>query len=280
MREILSEEITEKVKELLISANYTLPEDACTLIAESVEKESDPLAKSVLEKLNKNIECAKELDLPICQDTGMAIIFCEIGQECHINGDFREAVNEGVRQAYDEGYLRKSVVKDPLFERVNTEDNTPCVLYCDLVPGDKIDITVAPKGFGSENMSALKMFNPGNSVDDIVDFVVETVKNAGGKPCPPLLVGVGIGGSFDYACVLAKKALTRDVALRHPEKRYAELEEKITAGINKLGIGPQGFGGDTTALAVNIEKYPTHIAGLPVAVNINCHVMRHKRGII
>ena len=280
MREINARLITEKVKELLIEANYKLPKDARRLIEEYTKKESNTLAKSVLQKIQQNLECASELDIPICQDTGMAVIFCEVGQNCRIIGNFNDAVNEGVRRAYREGYMRKSVVKDPLFERVNTEDNTPCIIYTSLTDTDRIDITVAPKGFGSENMSALKMFNPSNSEEDIIDFVVDTVRSAGGKPCPPLLVGVGIGGSFDYCAVLAKKALTRDVSVRNPDKRYAEMEEKILRRINALGIGPQGFGGDTTALAVNIEKYPTHIAGLPVAVNINCHVMRHSRGSV
>ena len=214
--------------------------------------------------------------MPICQDTGMACVFVEIGQEVHIVGGLlQDAINEGVRRGYDEGFLRKSVVKDPI-HRVNTKDNTPAIIYYDIVSGDKIKITVAPKGFGSENMSRIKMLKPSDGLQGVKDFIIETVKLAGPNPCPPIVVGVGIGGTFDKAAYLAKKALIRPLNKRNDEKFYSDLEEELLETINKLGIGPQGFGGKTTALGVNIETYPTHIAGLPVAVNINCHVTRHK----
>ncbi len=276
MREISCKEITKVVRKLFIEANYTLPCDAEQLIRESVNKETDKRASGILMRLAENLDAARETDIPICQDTGMAVVFAEVGQDVHIvDGLFEDAINEGVRQAYADGYLRKSVVKEPLFDRKNTGDNTPAILYTSIVEGDKIKITVAPKGFGSENMSAIKMFTPSAKLDDIVDFVCETVKKAGGNPCPPILVGVGIGGTFDRCAYLAKKALTRPVSERNADERYAALEATMLEKINQLGIGPQGFGGDTTAFAVNIEYTSTHIAGLPVAVNINCHVMRH-----
>ena len=276
MREISCKEIIKTVRELFIKANYVLPCDAEELIRSSVDKESDARASGILKRLAENLDAARETDIPICQDTGMAVVFAEIGQDVHIvDGLFADAINEGVRQAYADGYLRKSVVKEPLFERKNTGDNTPAILYTDIVAGDKIKLIVAPKGFGSENMSAMKMFTPAAKIDDIIGFVCDTVRNAGGNPCPPILVGVGIGGTFDRCAYLAKKALTRPVSERNADERYAELEKKMLDRINQLGIGPQGFGGDTTAFAVNIEYTSTHIAGLPVAVNINCHVMRH-----
>ncbi len=276
MREISCKEIIKTVRELFIKANYVLPCDAEELIRSSVDKESDARASGILKRLAENLDAARETDIPICQDTGMAVVFAEIGQDVHIvDGLFADAVNEGVRRAYADGYLRKSVVKEPLFERKNTGDNTPAILYTDIVAGDKIKLIVAPKGFGSENMSAMKMFTPAAKIDDIIGFVCDTVRNAGGNPCPPILVGVGIGGTFDRCAYLAKKALTRPVSERNADERYAELEKKMLDRINQLGIGPQGFGGDTTAFAVNIEYTSTHIAGLPVAVNINCHVMRH-----
>lgn len=276
MREISCKEITKVVRKLFIEANYTLPCDAEQLIRESVNKETDKRASGILMRLAENLDAARETDIPICQDTGMAVVFAEVGQDVHVvDGLFEDAINEGVRQAYADGYLRKSVVKEPLFDRKNTGDNTPAILYTSIVAGDKIKITVAPKGFGSENMSAIKMFTPSAKLDDIVDFVCETVKKAGGNPCPPILVGVGIGGTFDRCAYLAKKALTRPVSERNADERYAALEATMLEKINQLGIGPQGFGGDTTAFAVNIEYTSTHIAGLPVAVNINCHVMRH-----
>ena len=276
MREVSEKEISDAVRALFIEANYRLPDDARALICECAKRESDPLAKSILKTLDDNLEAARELDIPICQDTGMAVLFAEIGCDVHINGDFELAVNDGVRRAYEDGYLRKSVVRAPMYDRVNTGDNTPAIIHTRLVPGDKIHLTAAPKGFGSENMSAVKMFTPSASEADIIDFVKETVKRAGSNPCPPIVVGVGIGGTFEYAALLAKRALARDVSSRNADEKFAELEEKMLSEINTLGIGPQGFGGDTTALAVNIETYPTHIAGLPVAVNINCHVARHK----
>lgn len=276
MREISCKEITKAVRKLFIEANYVLPCDAEQLIRESAEKESDKRAAGILKRLAENLDAARETDIPICQDTGMAVVFAEVGQDVHIvDGLFEDAINEGVRQAYTDGYLRKSVVNEPMFERKNTGDNTPAMIYTSIVAGDKIKLIAAPKGFGSENMSAIKMFTPAAKHDDIIDFVCETVKKAGGNPCPPILVGVGIGGTFDRSAYLAKKALTRPVSERNADKRYAELEAKMLERINQLGIGPQGFGGDTTAFAVNIEYTSTHIAGLPVAVNINCHVMRH-----
>ncbi|MBQ4100379.1 MAG: fumarate hydratase, partial [Oscillospiraceae bacterium] len=229
--------------------------------------------------LNYNI--AEQKNIPICQDTGMAVVFVKLGQDVHItDGLLTDAINEGVRQGYVEGLLRLSVVKDPFYERVNTNDNTPAVIHLDIVAGDKIEITVAPKGFGSENMSALRMFTPSASEEDIVGFIVSTVKNAGSNPCPPIVVGVGIGGTFEQCAYLAKKALCRDTNIKNQDERYAKLEEKLLSQINALDVGPQGFGGVNTALAVNIEKAPTHIAGLPVSVNIGCHATRHKSAII
>ena len=281
MRQITTQQITDTVKDLFISANYRLPADAEALITEAESKECVPLAKEIFGRLRENLAAADEMKLPICQDTGMAVLFADVGREVMITGgEFEDAVNEGVRRAYTEGYLRKSVVAEPFFERVNTADNTPAVIYTRIVAGDKIRFTAAPKGFGSENMSALKMFTPSASREDLISFVTDTVKRAGGNPCPPILVGVGIGGTFDYAAFLAKRALTRPVSIRNPHPDYAALEADMLAAVNKLGIGPQGFGGDISALAVNIEWYPTHIAGLPVAVNINCHVMRHAEAEI
>ena len=219
------------------------------------------------------------MNQPVCQDTGVACVFLKIGQDVHISGNLYDAVNEGVRQGYSEGYLRKSVVRDPL-DRVNTGDNTPAMIYCDLVPGDKIEITVAPKGFGSENMSRIAMLRPSDGIEGVRKFVIQAVEEAGPNPCPPIVVGVGIGGTFDKAAYLAKLALLRPLDKRNESKLYSELESELLESINALGIGPQGFGGRTTALAVNIESFPTHIAGLPVAVNINCHVTRHKTEVL
>jgi fumarate hydratase subunit alpha len=234
-----------------------------------------------LADLEDNIGAAKELDIPVCQDTGMAVVFVDIGSDVHItDGSFEDAINEGVRQAYKEGYFRLSVVDDPLFARKNTGDNTPAIIHTRIVEGDKINIRVEPKGFGSENMSRIKMFNPSVDKQAIIDFAVQTVKEAGGNPCPPVVLGIGIGGTFDYCAVLAKKALTRNISERNANPLYAELENEILDALNKTGVGPQGFGGKTTALAVNIEYFPTHIAGLPVAINVNCHVARHAKGQI
>lgn len=276
MREISAEKITETVKELVIKANKILPDDLVNCIGCSKKEETNETAKSILSDLEANLDAAKELDIPICQDTGMAVIFIEVGQEVHISGGSLEnAVNEGVRQGYTDGLLRKSVVRDPFKERVNTNDNTPAIIHIRIVDGDKIKITAAPKGFGSENMSKLKMFTPSAKREDIINFVVDTVKTAGSNPCPPVVIGVGIGGDFEYSAVLAKKALCRSVSVRNSDEFYKAMEDEMLGKINKLNIGPQGFGGKTTALCVNIETYPTHIAGLPVAVNVGCHVTRH-----
>lgn len=281
IREIKSEEITETVKKLFISANYELGSTEHELIEDALKKERNSTGKSVLKTIKDNLDAAKEIGVPICQDTGMAVLFADIGQDVHIIGDdFVSAVNRGVSLAYTDGKMRASVVKDPLFDRTNTKDNTPAIIHTNIVPGDKITITALPKGFGSENMGKIKMMVPTSTKEDIISFVLDTVKTAGANPCPPIMVGIGIGGSFDYAPVLAKKALARSGKTHNENENYAALEDEILERINTLGIGPQGFGGDTTALAVNIEYYPTHIAGLPVAVNINCHVMRHMKAII
>ena len=274
MREIDSSLISEVVARLCIDANYHLPPDMKRQIISSSKEESWETASIILDQIIENFNIADENLQPICQDTGLACVFLSIGQDVHIKGNLEEAINEGVRKGYSQGYLRKSVVSDPL-NRVNTGDNTPAMIYYDICPGDKIKITVAPKGFGSENMSQIKMLKPSDGIEGVKDFVIKVVEDAGPNPCPPIVVGVGIGGTFDKAAYLAKKALMRPVDQRNSEAFYAELEEELLEKINALGIGPQGFGGKTTALAVNIEKFPTHIAGLPVAVNINCHVTRH-----
>ena len=276
MRTLNTEKIANAVAELCIEANRKLSSDLENCIKCMQEKETSEVANAVFEDMTENIKTAKELDIAICQDTGMAVVFIEVGQEVLLVGkSLEDAINEGVARGYTEGYLRCSVVSDPL-ERINTNDNTPAVIHTKIVDGDKVKITVAPKGFGSENMSAIKMFTPSATEDDIVEFVVDTVKEAGSKPCPPVVVGVGIGGDFEYSAVLSKKALIRSVEERNANERYAKLEEKMLTKINELGIGAQGFGGDITALAVNIEYFATHIAGLPVAVNMGCHVTRHK----
>ncbi len=275
MREIMANEITLAVRNLCIEANSYLPGDIKNKICKAIAEEPWPLAKNILDIIKENYEIAEDAFVPICQDTGVACVFLEIGQEVHINGSLEAAIHEGVRQGYEEGYLRKSVVRDPL-DRVNTKDNTPAMIYYDIVEGDKVKITVAPKGFGSENMSQIKMLKPSDGVEGVKEFILKVVDDAGPNPCPPIVVGVGIGGTFDKAAFLAKKALMRSTDERNPDPFYAELEEEMLAKINALGIGPQGVGGKTTALAVNIEKMATHIAGLPIAVNINCHVTRHK----
>ena len=279
MREICAAKITETVKRLCIDANCHLSCDMKECIQKKYDEETWPQAKEILERIIENYEISDESKRPICQDTGVACVFLKIGQDVHIEGDLSEAVNEGVRQGYKDGYLRKSVVKDPL-DRVNTGDNTPAMLYVELVPGDEIEITVAPKGFGSENMSQIAMLRPSDGIEGVKNFVKKVVNDAGPNPCPPIVVGVGIGGTFDKAAYLAKKALLRPVDVRNENPFYADLENELLEIINSLGIGPQGFGGKTTALAVNIEEYPTHIAGLPVAVNINCHVTRHKTEVL
>ena len=279
MREISAQTVTETVSRLCISANRNLPEDMKCRIQRCAASEDWPQAKEILERIVENFEIAGETKVPICQDTGMACVFLKVGQEVHIDGNLEEAINEGVRRGYGEGYLWKSVVRDPL-NRVNTGDNTPAVIHYEIVPGDRLEITVVPKGFGSENMSALKMLKPSDGVAGVLDFVVQTVREAGPNPCPPIVVGVGIGGTFEKAAYLAKKALLRNVESANPDPYYAALEQELLNRINALGIGPQGFGGATTALGVNIETYPTHIAGLPVAVNISCHVTRHESEVL
>ncbi|MBE6921003.1 MAG: fumarate hydratase [Ruminococcaceae bacterium] len=279
MRQISAQQITDTVAKLCIEANCHLSSDIKDRLNGMYEQESWPQAKEILGRIIENYGIADRENVPICQDTGMACVFLKVGQEVHINGDLTDAVNEGVRRGYGEGYLRKSVVRDPL-DRVNTGDNTPAMLYTELVPGDKIEITVAPKGFGSENMSQIKMLRPSDGVDGVKEFVLKVVEDAGPNPCPPIVVGVGIGGTFDKAAYMAKKALLRSVDVPNEKPFYAELEKELLDKINALGIGPQGFGGKTTALAVNIETCPTHIAGLPVAVNINCHVTRHKTEVL
>lgn len=279
MRELDAAAIMKAVRELCIETNIRLPGDLSKRIRSSAGTETDETAAGILYNLGRNMDLASELNIPICQDTGMAVVFAEIGQEVHIRGDFEAAVNEGVKKGYTEGFLRCSVVRDPL-RRENTNDNTPAVIHTRLVPGDEVRLTVAPKGFGSENMSRLKMMNPSASPEDIVAFCVESVVLAGSNPCPPIVMGVGIGGDFELCAYLAKKALCRDVSTKNSDPFYAELEQRILTEINGTGVGPQGFGGDTTALAVMIEAFPTHIAGLPVAVNMGCHVTRHQTAVL
>lgn len=280
MREINAEEITNAIAKLCVEANLHLPEGMRECIRNAQNKEESELCKSVLGDLERNLDAAEELSVPICQDTGMAVVFAEIGQDVHIiNGGFEDAVNKGVAKGYVEGKLRLSVVGDPI-ERVNTGNNTPAIIHTRIVDGEEIRLMVAPKGFGSENMSRLKMFTPSASKEDIVSFIIETASVAGSNPCPPIVVGVGIGGDFEQCAYLAKKALCRDLTERNPKALYAEMEKLALDGINRLGIGAQGFGGTQTALYVNIEQAPTHIAGLPVAVNMGCHVTRHAACVI
>lgn len=275
INEIPVQKIRDAVARLCVSANLVLPDSLEQSIAKAENNECSSLGKSVLGDLLKNLGAARQLKLPVCQDTGMAVVFLDIGQDVHLTGgSLKNAVNEGVAAGYTDGLLRKSVVSDPL-RRVNTGDNTPAVLHTRIVPGGAVHITVAPKGFGSENMSVIKMLTPAAGRDGVVDAVVNAVKAAGGNPCPPIIAGVGIGGDFEQCAYLAKKALCRDIGVRNPDEYYAQLEDELLERINSLGIGPQGFGGKTTALAVNIETAPTHIAGLPVAINIGCHVTRH-----
>ena len=272
MRELDAGVITQAVQRLCIQANTRLPQDVKDTIAAARRAEDWSVAQDILDKIIENYSIGG--DTPICQDTGMACVFLEIGQDVHINGPLTEAVNEGVRRGYTEGYLRKSVVRDPL-DRVNTGDNTPAMVYTELVPGEQVKITVAPKGFGSENMSRIAMLKPSDGLDGVKQFILETVELAGPNPCPPIVVGVGIGGTFDKCALLAKRALLREMGTHNGSPFYARLEQELLEKINALGIGPQGFGGRTTALAVQIETMPTHIAGLPCAVNINCQVARH-----
>lgn len=280
MRTICVEEITDAIKKLCIDSNYNLSNDVYEALSNAKKEETWDLANDILDKIMINSEVAKNEKMPMCQDTGITCVFMEIGQDVHIvGGNLEEAINEGIRRGYEEGYLRKSVVKDPI-NRVNIKDNTPGIIYYDIVPGDKVKITVAPKGFGSENMSQIKMLKPSDGLQGVKDFIIKVVREAGPNPCPPMIVGVGIGGTFDKAAYLAKKALLRPINNRNNNKFYSDLEEELLREINKLGIGPQGFGGKTTAVGINIETYPTHIAGLPVAVNISCHATRHKEIIL
>ncbi len=279
MKVIKSQEITEKVKKMCIEANIHIGDDVVNSLNHNLEKEESPLGKNILNILIENTQIAKEKNIPICQDTGMAVFFVKIGQSVMIEGDtITDAINEGVRQGYTEGYLRKSVV-NPI-SRINTQDNTPAIIHYEMIKGNEIIIEFAPKGFGSENMSKLKMLKPSDGIDGIKEFIIDTVSEAGPNPCPPIVVGVGIGGTVDKCAQIAKKALIREVGAHHKNNEIADLEKELLTKINNLGIGPQGLGGNTTALSVNIETFPTHIAGLPVVVNINCHASRHKKVII
>lgn len=280
MREIKASTITDVIERLCMEANQVLPQDIKDAISTCRSQEDGDIACGILDNIIENYQIAENEQVPICQDTGIACVFLEIGQDVHItDGDLTEAVNEGVRRGYTKGYLRKSVVKDPV-RRGNTGDNTPAMLYTEIVPGEQIKVTVGPKGFGSENMSAIRMFKPSAGIQGIKDFIIETVETAGPNPCPPMVVGVGIGGTFDKAALLAKKALMRPVDTSNPDPYYADLEKEMLQKINELGIGPQGFGGRTTAIGLNIETMPTHIAGMPCAINISCHVTRHKTEVI
>ena len=280
MRELPVSAITHAVARLCIDANTNLPPDVRRAIADFQNREDWPVARTVLDKIVENYQIAAGEQVPICQDTGMACVFLEIGQDVHLTGgDLREAVDEGVRRGYETGFLRKSVVADPV-RRGNTGDNTPAMLYTEIVPGEQVKITVVPKGFGSENMSAIRMFKPSAGLQGIKDFILETVEAAGPNPCPPMVIGVGIGGTFDKAALLAKKALRRPLAEPNPDPFYAELEREMLEKVNALGIGPQGIGGLTTAIGLNIETLPTHIAGMPCAINISCHVTRHASEVL
>ncbi|NLD20474.1 MAG: fumarate hydratase [Clostridiales bacterium] len=280
MRNISVKQIEDTVERLCIEANYHLGEDVKACIATSLNKEEWPVARDILERIQENIAIADQGVFPLCQDTGMACVFIEIGQDVHLtDGLLEDSINEGVRRGYSDGYLRKSIVADPL-RRTNTEDNTPAYIHCEIVTGDKVRIIVAPKGFGSENMSQIKMLPPSAGEEGVKDFVVEACTQAGANPCPPIVVGVGIGGTFDKAALMAKKALLIPADEKNSDSYYADMEAELLDRINKLGIGPQGFGGRTTALCVKIMTAPTHIAGLPVAVNINCHVSRHKEAVL
>lgn len=280
MRNISAEIITNNIKEMCIEANHFLSPDMKRVFEKAADEETSALGKQILGQLRENLEIAGTDMIPICQDTGMAVVFMKVGQDVHIEGSsLTDAINEGVRQGYVDGYLRKSVVKDPI-ERENTRDNTPAVIHYDIVPGDKLDITIAPKGFGSENMSRVFMLKPADGIEGVKDAILTAVKDAGPNACPPMVVGVGIGGTFEKCALLAKKALTRDLDGERPSGYVRELEDELLEKINALGIGPGGLGGSKTALAVNVETYPTHIAGLPVAVNICCHVNRHVHRVI
>ena len=281
MREISCDEIAQTVARLCMDANFYLGEDVLAALRRAREEEISPIGREILDQILRNAEIAAREKLPLCQDCGLTVVFLELGQDVHIaGGNLYDAINEGVRRGYEEGYLRKSVVDRPFSARVNTKDNTPAVIHTEVVPGDKLKITVCPKGGGSENMSYLKMLSPAAGRQGVIDFVVDCVDRSGANPCPPIIVGVGIGGTIDQTTLIAKKALLRPVGQHHPDPEVAELEAEILERVNKLGIGPQGFGGKVTALAVHVETFPCHIASLPVAVNIQCHSARHKEAIL
>ena len=280
MKEISSQLISDTIRELLIEANYVIGPDVEARMRTCLQEEPSPEGRDVMEQLLKNYEIARTERVAICQDTGMAVVFLDVGQDVHITGDLNEAVSDGVRRAYNDGYLRKSVVRDPLYDRTNTGDNTPPVMHVRIVPGDKVDIMVSPKGFGSENMSQIRMLVPADGEEGLVKFVTEAIEKAGPNPCPPVIVGVGIGGTMEMAAILAKRMTARAVDQPNPDPRYAALEARILEEINKSGVGPGGIGGRTTALAVNIATYPTHIASMPVAVNVCCHAARHAHRTI
>lgn len=281
MNKINTLEVKKLVKQLFLDASYNINKDIYSKIEDGIKNENNPLSKIVLDKIIENDNIAKNEQIPMCQDTGISVIFLEIGQNVNLVGDnLYKQINLGVAEAYKEGYLRKSIVDDPLFKRINTNTNTPAIIHTDIVDGDEVKITVCPKGFGSENMSAIKMLKPSDGVNGVVDFVLDTVKKAGPNPCPPIVVGIGIGGSFEKAALLSKKALVRDITSSNENMLYSDLEDNLLIKINELNIGPAGFGGKTTALGVNIEYFPTHIAGLPIAINICCHACRHKSGIL
>jgi len=281
MREVRAKKIKDKIKELFIEANYYIGKDVMKALKEALGRETSKIGRLVLEMIIKNNEIAAKEQIALCQDTGLAVLFVELGQEVNItDGDYERAINDGVKEAYLDGYLRKSVVDDPIIERKNTKTNTPAIIYTDIVSGDKIKFIACPKGFGSENMSTLRMMKESDGEEGVINFVVETVKKAGANPCPPTIIGVGAGGTADMAMVIAKKAITRKIGEHNPDKRYANMEKEMLRRINNLGIGPAGFGGKTTSLAVNINYLPTHIAGMPIAVNVCCHAARHAEGII
>lgn len=280
IRTIKAETITDTVEKLFKDLNYNIGNDISEALCNAQKNEESPVGKAVIAQLLENNKIAAEEKIPICQDTGMAILFVEYGERVVIDGNFKEAVEEGVRRAYIGGYLRKSVVTDPVFDRVNTKDNTPAIIYTDIVEGDKIKILAGCKGFGSENMSQIKMLTPSAGIEGVKQFILDAVKYAGPNPCPPIVVGVGIGGTFEKAAQLAKKATLRPINTKNEDPRYAKLEDELIEEINKMGFGPAGLGGNTTAIGVNVETYPTHIAGMPVAVNICCHAARHKEAVI
>lgn len=280
IRTIKAETITDTVERLFKDLNYNIGNDISEALCNAQKNEESPVGKAVIAQLLENNKIAAEEKIPICQDTGMAVLFVEYGERVVIDGNFKEAVEEGVRRAYIGGYLRKSIVTDPVFDRVNTKDNTPAIIYTDIVEGDKIKILAGCKGFGSENMSQIKMLTPSAGIEGVKQFILDAVKYAGPNPCPPIVVGIGIGGTFEKAAQLAKKATLRPINTKNEDPRYAKLEDELIEEINKMGFGPAGLGGNTTAIGVNVETYPTHIAGMPVAVNICCHAARHKEAVI